>query len=299
VSKTCERLAGILAEEVQADPGLLYNLVLPEHRARILPRELEGHREEKEFESEFEMLHARTGEARWHLIIVTPRRLENGGIVWDGIQIDINDHKRSEERLRLLLNELNHRVKNMLATVQSLAAQSFRGLKTRDAQDLPSAYAACQARLFALARGHDILTRENWEGASLGEIVAQAFAPYRDPAEDCRRIRIDGSDLRVTLPMALSLSMALHELCTNAVKYGVLGSPEGQVHVAWSTLRAPAGPRLVMRWEEHGGPPVLAPSRKGFGSRLIQEGLARELGGDVRLIYEPEGVVCTPVVPLS
>ena len=99
--------------------------------------------------------------------------------------------------------------------------------------------------------------------------------------------------------MALSLSMALHELCTNAVKYGALGSPNGRVHVAWSILRAPSGPRLVMRWEEHGGPPVLAPSRKGFGSRLIQEGLARELNGEARLIYRPEGVICTIDAPLS
>lgn len=111
VSKTCERLTGIPAAEVQADPGLLYNLVLPEHRQRILARELEGHRHLKEFETEFEMWHAKTGEARWHRVIVTPRKLENGSIVWDGIQIDITDHKRSEEHLRLLLNELNHRVK--------------------------------------------------------------------------------------------------------------------------------------------------------------------------------------------
>src|SRR6185295_11312011 len=118
-------------EDVQANPGLLYNLVLPEHRQRILDRELEGHRALKEFETEFEMWHAKTGEARWHRVIVTPRKLENGGTVWDGIQIDITEHKRSEEHLRLLLNELNHRVKNTLATVQSLAAQSFRGIRTR------------------------------------------------------------------------------------------------------------------------------------------------------------------------
>nr|WP_246717649.1 HWE histidine kinase domain-containing protein [Microvirga flocculans] len=298
VSKTCERLTGIPAEEVQANPGLLYNLVLPEHRPKILARELEGHRAIKEFESEFEMWHARTGEARWHRIIVTPRRLENGSIVWDGIQIDITEHKRAEEHLRLLLNELNHRVKNTLATVQSLAAQSFRGARTR-VQDLPSAYATFEARLFALARGHDILTRENWEGASLCEIVTQAFAPYRDPSDDSSRIRIDGEDLRVPPPMALSLSMAMHELCTNAIKYGALGAPAGEVHVSWSTLKAPTSSRLVMRWEERGGPPVSAPSRKGFGSRLIQEGLARELNGEVRLIYDPTGVVCTIDVPVS
>jgi PAS domain S-box-containing protein len=212
VSKTCERLTGLPAEQVQANPGLLYNLVLPEHRQRMLSKELEGHRTLKEFGSEFEMRHARTGESRWHRIIVTPRRLENGAIVWDGIQIDITDHKRAEEHLRLLINELNHRVKNTLATVQSLAAQSFRGIKARSASDLPAAYATFEARLFALARGHDVLTREHWVGASLGEFVSQAFAPYGDLSEDGSRIHVDGPDLRVAPATALSLSMALHEL---------------------------------------------------------------------------------------
>jgi PAS domain S-box-containing protein len=298
VSRTCERLTGVPAEKAQADPNLLYSLVLPEHRDRMLARRLESLRDITECEEEFEIRHAKTGETRWHRIIATPRHLESGGIVWDGIQIDITDHKRSEERLRLLINELNHRVKNTLATVQSLASQSFRGLKTGYVQDLPALHAIFEARLFALARGHDILTRENWEGASLGEIVTQAFAPYRDMADDCSRIRIDGPDLRVAPPMALSLSMALHELCTNAVKYGALGTPDGRVHISWSTPEALTGQRLVMRWEEQGGPLVVAPTRKGFGSRLIQEGLARELNGEVRLIYEPGGLVCTIDVPL-
>lgn len=298
VSKTCERLTGVSAEEAQANPDLLYSLVLPEHRERMLERRLESLRDIKECEEEFEIRHARTGETRWHRIIATPRKLENGGIVWDGIQIDITDHKRSEEHLRLLINELNHRVKNTLATVQSLASQSFRGLKTSTVQDLPALHATFEARLFALARGHDILTRENWEGASLGEIVAQAFAAYRDASDDCSRIQIDGPDLRVAPPMALSLSMALHELCTNAVKYGALGAIDGHVHVSWSTIKSLTGLRLVMRWEEHGGPLVVAPTRKGFGSRLIQQGLARELNGEVHLIYEPRGVICTIDVPL-
>ncbi|MGF9763982.1 HWE histidine kinase domain-containing protein [Microvirga sp. 0TCS3.31] len=299
VSKTCERLTGIPADEALANPDLIYSLVLPQHRERMLARRLESLRDLTECEEEFEIRHAKTGETRWHRIITTPRRLENGGIVWDGIQIDITDHKRSQEHLRLLLNELNHRVKNTLATVQSLASQSFRVRGTNGAWDLPALYAAFEARLFALARGHDILTRENWEGAGLVEIVAQAFDPYRDPADDGSRIRLEGPDLRVTPSMALSLSMAMHELCTNAAKYGALGAPEGQVRVSWSSVETASGPRLVMAWEENGGPPVAPPSRKGFGSRLIQDGLARELNGEVRLVYRPEGVACTIDVPLG
>ncbi|WP_230531872.1 sensor histidine kinase [Microvirga roseola] len=275
VSKTCERLTGIPAEVVQADPGLLYNLVLPEYREEMLAREIEAQHALRAFQSEFEMWHAQTGEARWHRIIVTPRRLENGAHVWDGIQIDVTDHKRAEVHLRLLVNELNHRVKNTLATVQSLTAQSFNRPGSRRSEEAANAYRTFEARLFALARGHDVLTRENWEGASLADIVAQTFAPYRceDP-EECPRIQIDGPDLRVPPPVALSLSMALHELSTNALKYGALGSSGGQVRVSWPVARKDQATRLSMRWEEHGGPTVPPPSRKGFGSRLIQQGLA-------------------------
>jgi two-component sensor histidine kinase len=215
------------------------------------------------------------------------------------LQIDITDHKRAEEHLRLLINELNHRVKNTLATVQSLAAQSFHRIGTGGNENIVGAYSAFEARLFALARGHDVLTRENWESACLTEVVTQTFAPYRDHPGDCKRIKIDGPNLRVPPPMALSLSMALHELSTNALKYGALGASGGQVRISWSTVTASTGMRLVMRWEENGGPAVIPPTRKGFGSRLIQDGLARELNGVVQLSYEPHGVVCTIDVPLS
>jgi PAS domain S-box-containing protein len=299
LSKTCERLTGVSAEDVKANPALLYNLVLPQYREKMFAKEVEAHRDRKSFDFEFEMLHAKTGEVRWHRLLVTPRQMSSGGHVWDGLQIDITDHKRAEEHLRLLINELNHRVKNTLATVQSLAAQSFHRLALQGNSDLDAARGAFEARLFALARGHDVLTRENWEGADLAELIAQAFAPYQDGPGDSKRVLIEGPGLRVSPPMALSLSMALHELCTNALKYGALRAPDGQVHIRWSTETGASGPRLVVRWKEHGGPPVAPPSRVGFGSRLIQGGLARELNGSVQLIFEPSGVVCTIDVPLS
>jgi len=299
LSKTCERLTGVPADEVRANPALLYNLVLPEYREQMFAKELEAYRNRSAFDMEFEMWHAKSGEIRWHRLIVTPRQLSSGSYVWDGLQIDITDHKRSEEHLRLMVNELNHRVKNTLATVQSLAAQSFHRLGTRAHDEFTDAYAAFEARLFALARGHDVLTRVNWENADFSDIVDQALAPYRSIAGDCGRIRIEGPDLRVAPPMALSFSMALHELCTNALKYGALGAKGGQVHITWSICADSTGPRLILRWEEHGGPPVSPPSRQGFGSRLIQKGLARELNGTAHLAYEPTGVICTIDVPLS
>lgn len=299
LSKTCERLTGVPAEDVQANPALLYNLVLPAYREEMFAREFASYHGRKAFDMEFEMRHARSGEIRWHRIIVTPRELGNGIRVWDGLQLDITDHKRAEERLRLLINELNHRVKNTLATVQSLAAQSFSRLDCRDNGELTSARGAFEARLFALARGHDVLTRENWAGASLKEVIGQSLAPYREHPAECSRIRVEGPDLRIAPPMALSLSMALHELCTNALKYGALSAPGGGIRISWSTLPVSTGRRLIMRWEENGGPPVSPPTRKGFGSRLIQNGLARELNGTVRLVYEPQGVACEIDVPLS
>lgn len=298
LSQNCERLTGVSAEDVKANRSLLYNLVLPKYRERLAAGEAEAYRTRKTFDMEIEMVHAKTGEVRWHRLTVTPRPLPGGGCVWDGLQIDITEHKRAEEHLRLLINELNHRVKNTLATIQSLAAQSFNRLQAHDGDSLAAARSAFEARLFALARGHDILTRENWEGANLFDVVNQASAPYRGHAGDRGRIEMSGPDLRVSPPMALSLSMTLHELCTNALKYGALSIPGGRIEISWATPATSTGQRLVMRWEEKDGPSVSPPTRTGFGSRLIQYGLARELNGTVRLVYEPTGVVCTIDVPL-
>jgi two-component sensor histidine kinase len=190
-------------------------------------------------------------------------------------------------------------VKNTLAIVQSLALQSLpKKAGPDDADAFTVARQAFEARLFALARGHDVLTRENWEGASLARIVDEAFAAYRKSLDGGDAFEVDGEDLRVTPSMALSLSMALHELCTNALKYGALKTPGGRVRVSWRINPSPEGDTLAMRCEESGGPSVSSPAHKGFGSRLIEQGLARELNGTVRLIYEPSGVVCTIDVPL-
>jgi two-component sensor histidine kinase len=284
---------------VKADPSLLYNLVLPPYRERMFAEELACYHARKPFNMEFEMVHAKSGEIRWHRLVVTPRCLSNGSYIWDGLQLDITDHKRAEEHLRLLINELNHRVKNTLATVQSLAIQSFHRAGLRHNEELVAARSAFEARLFALARGHDVLTRENWESASLAEVISQACAPYRGHPDESKCIETNGPDLRIAPPMVLSLSMALHELFTNALKYGSLGVPTGQVLISWSSIASSIGSRLILRWEEAGGPPVKTPARKGFGSRLIQDGLARELNGSASIVYEPTGVICTIDVPLS
>jgi two-component sensor histidine kinase len=213
---------------------------------------------------------------------------------------DVSERKRSEENLRLLIHELNHRVKNTLATVQSIAAQSFRELETSAAESAATGIRdAFEARIFALARAHDVLTRENWESAGLDEIIREAVAPYRGGTARTNQFLIEGPDLRLTPKVVLSLSMAVHELCTNAMKYGALSQPGGRVRIVWSTQAASATPMLFLRWTEQDGPPVTPPTRCGFGTRLIQRSLARELDGDVTLAYEPTGFTCTIEIPLS
>ncbi|MBJ6124888.1 PAS domain-containing sensor histidine kinase [Microvirga splendida] len=209
-----------------------------------------------------------------------------------GIQREITERKRAEEQRTLLINELNHRVKNTLATVQSIAAQTLRNAGTA-----LEAKEALEGRLMALARAHDVLTTESWEGAELKDVVAQAVEPYRALGEN--RLTIDGPETRLSPRIALALSMALQELTTNAVKHGALSNATGKVDIVWDVVRGEAGSHLHLHWQESGGPTVQPPARQGFGSRLIERSLARELNGNVRIEFDPAGVLCTVDAPLS
>jgi PAS domain S-box-containing protein len=200
-----------------------------------------------------------------------------------GATVDITERKRAELHLRLLVNELNHRVKNSLATIQAIAAQTFHA-----ARSLPQAQEAFSARIVALAEAHDLLTRENWEGADLLDLLGRLEDLHGGPG----RFTTEGGSVRLSPRMALSLSMALHELATNAVKYGALSAQTGHVRIAWTVVQGGAHPRLVLTWTEVGGPPVSPPSRRGFGSRLIERGLAAELSGEAHIDFRPDGVVC-------
>ncbi len=240
---------------------------------------------------EFQNLQA--GEARWYRISGIPVRDAAGGLNGALLAIvDIDQEKRAAEHQRLLINELNHRVKNTLATVQSISAQTLRNAETTT-----EAREAVEMRLLALSRAHDVLTRENWEGASLSEVVAQAVEPYRTGSDD--RLHVSGPDVRLTPRMALALAMALQELATNAVKYGALSNAKGMVHIAWTVQNGLLPPRLALRWTEREGPPVQAPRRRGFGSRLIERSLALDLNGTVEIKFAPNGVECIVDAPIS
>lgn len=197
--------------------------------------------------------------------------------------VDISERKRFEEHQRLLVNELNHRVKNTLATVQSIVSQTMRS-----ATSPAEAGKALEGRLIALARAHDVLTRESWASADLVELLSEALAPFVEFGEG--RVTLDGPPVRLPPRMALALAMAVQELATNATKYGAFRDAAGRVDVIWKFDRSNA--RLHLEWRETGGPIVEVPKRRGFGSRMIERALAQELQGEVRLEFKPEGVVC-------
>ncbi len=202
------------------------------------------------------------------------------------VVVDVTAAKLAEARQRLLINELNHRVKNTLATVQSLAAQAAR------ARDPAAGHAAFLDRLMALSRAHDVLTAEQWTGAELRELVRGALLPFG--GEALERFDLSGPKARLAPQEALALSLAFHELATNAVKHGSLSRPGGRVAVDWTVVDSPGGNgprRLGLSWRERGGPPVSPPAAgsQGFGSRLMR-GLAKELNGAVQAEHRPEGI---------
>lgn len=266
-----------------------------EMRARIDPDDLQRlsqtalaslHEGEPHFQSEVRYRLTR-GEVRW-LLVSAEFLLRAAGEVDRiiGVALDITDRKRDEEHQRLLVHELNHRVKNTLAVVQALAHQSFAGGRDLVRRE------AFEGRLVALAAAHNLLTNESWEAASLGDVIRSAAAPC-DP--EGTRLTLDGPEMRVPPKTAVALALAIHELCTNAVKYGALSTDSGRVTVAWSV----AGDRMRLVWTEIGGPPVTPPRRRGFGSRMLERALAGELAGSVTLDFAPSGLCCTIDAPAS
>ncbi|MBM6580512.1 GAF domain-containing protein [Microvirga sp. BT689] len=211
-----------------------------------------------------------------------------------GSQLELGDtladQRKAIDHQNLLINELNHRVKNTLATVQSIAYQSFK-----NAQSLAHAHERLERRLMALARVHDVLTQERWDSAELETVVQKAILPFE--GVDLQRFRLSGPSIRLPPWQVLPLSMAIHELLTNALKYGALSEPSGWVAIRWNP--ASDGRTLTFRWSENDGPSVRPPSERGFGTRLIQRGLAQELGGSVEINFNPSGVTCTISIPLT
>jgi PAS domain S-box-containing protein len=264
--------------------------VHPEDRPRVeaaVRRALEGG---DEYEVEYRLAHADVWVQGKGRVVRdasgAPTRM--AGICWD-----VTERKRMEERQRLLLAELNHRVKNTLGVVSAIAQQTLQR------HESPEEFrAAFTQRLAAMARRHDLLMQSNWEGAPLSRLVEQELAPHRGLAR--AELALEGDDVLLTPPAALSLGLALHELATNASKYGALSTPAGAVTVQ-SRLEAEGGDaRLRILWRERGGPRIAGPpSRRGFGSTLLERGLAYELGGEVKLLYPADGLRCEVTLPFD
>ncbi len=203
--------------------------------------------------------------------------------------IDAKEREAADKLQKLILGELHHRIKNTLATVSAIASQSFRTAPT-----IEHGQKAMEGRLLALGRAHDLLMQISWSNASLTHTFSDATEPFETAG--AKRFYFNGPDIRITSGAVVALAMTFNELCTNTTKFGALSSPSGRVEVTWTI--DPEKHRLRLAWTEHGGPPVQAPTRRSFGTRMMQS-LGQQLNGQVQLAYESTGFVYTLDVPLS
>jgi PAS domain S-box-containing protein len=234
-----------------------------------------GHDQPSKFEAETEILIS--GIAGQAAVAMDNARLHRAA------QVEIEQRRRAEDAKELLLHEIKHRVKNTLATIQAMASQTFRKAPPEESE-------AFVSRLHALASAHDLLTQEGWEAISVANLVQRALRPFS--GWDPQRINVVGPEIRVNSNKALLIAMALHELGTNAVKYGALSNEVGRIEVGWALGRDRAPARLKLRWTETGGPPMEPPTHKGFGSRMIERALKGERG-EVHFDFAPTGLICT------
>lgn len=242
------------------------------------------------------MLEAEGGgplEERFLDFIYQPISIANGEITGVFVQgHDVTDQRRAEDHQRLLIHELNHRVKNTLSIVQALAMQSFN-----DRSEPAEARQTFDARLNALSAAHNLLVTQNWERAGLLDTIKASIEATA--GANINRVTLHGPDILIAPQTAVSLAMAIHELCTNAIKYGALSNGTGTVDVNWTASPGADGViDLTIDWTEAGGPPVVAPSRRGFGTRLIERGLSAELRSNVTLDFVPAGLKCTIMAKL-
>lgn len=230
---------------------------------------------------------------RWYDLHVEPLRDARGNIIGlTGAVVDVTERKEGEAHLRLLMRELTHRSKNLLAVIQAMARQT-----ARHAGSIDSFLEQFGARLQALARSHDLLVQEEWHGVSLAELVRSQLAPYLDRSG--AQITVEGPAVMLRPEAAQSLGLALHELAVNAATYGSLSTPAGHLSISWGWQPQHEPPAIEILWLERGGPTVDAPARRGFGSLVVERNLARALEAEVELTFGPEGVRARMIIPVS
>ncbi len=292
ITQACQRMLGHTPEEMTGTTML--NLIHPDDVSGIVEAVTALAAAGPDAAPVPIQVRARHCDGHWAWIEGLPKVLFDASGAPYGIQDsvrDISERKAAEERQTLLVHELNHRVKNTLATVQSLAMQTQRS------EHGPAAFVeAFNVRVAALSHSHDLLTQNAWAGASVRDLVTEHVRAHQ--GSDDSRFHLAGPNVRVSPKAAVALGMALGELATNAAKYGALSAEEGQVSVSWEILASDSEPRLRLVWQERGGPSVSPPSRRGFGSRLIERGLSHELGGSARLAFDTAGASCEIEFPL-
>jgi PAS domain S-box-containing protein len=282
-NRGAERMFGYLSEEVIGKPITI--LIPPERHHEedlILERIRRGDRVDH-YET---IRRGKDGNLIDVSLTISPVRDANETVVGASkIARDITERKRSEAQMSILAREAEHRAKNLLANVKAIVGLSqsstSKGLKQ-----------AIEGRIGALANVHSLFVESRWSGAELGNLVKQELSPYSRDGE--MRAQIDGPTLMLKPELAQAMALALHELATNAAKYGALSGAKGQVRVEWSCA---ADGRLVLRWIEAGGPPVNPPTSKGFGTQMVEAMIRGHEGGDVRLNYHTEGLVCEITLP--
>lgn len=241
----------------------------------------------QELEANFELF----GRKRSFYLVVEPLTDDEGAnIGTTSIAVDITERKANEDQLRLLLRELTHRCKNLLAVIHAIARQTAS--RTRSVNDFLEAFSA---RLAAMGASHDLLIADDWHGASLRMLVEQQLGAHADRFGD--GIAIEGEDVMLKPEAVQNLGLALHELATNARKYGSLSDPRGQIKIHWQVCDEASKLKLV--WQEKGGPPVAPPERSGFGRAMIETVVGKALEGNVRLSFPPKGVRCEIVIPAA
>ncbi len=234
----------------------------------------------------------KSGAKFWASFFINPLRDKDGKAVqYFASFIDLTDHKEEQTRLRMLVDELNHRVKNTLATVQLIVSHAMQSTSYAPVRD------AIEARLSALSRSHDLLTRGQWKKSDLRDVILAALAPFGIENGRNPRFILSGETVQVAPAAVLALGVFFHELATNALKYGALSNPQGTISINWTVTPAAEGEALLLNWREAGGPSVPPRSHKGFGSRVIERGLSHQLGGSVALTFHPEGLECAISIP--
>lgn len=233
------------------------------------------------------------GSEFWASMYVSPVCNESGDVIQQFVSfVDLTNHRLENARCKMLIDELNHRVKNTLSTVQSIVTQTLR----RPAEPA-SIREAIECRIRALSRSHDLLTSTNWEGAGLHDLFETALKPFEAVEGRSERFTVVGENVRLSPKTTLSIAIAINELATNSVKYGALSNNVGRIAINWAVVPEVEGDRLVLIWRERDGPPVSQPTHKGFGSWVLERGLAHELGARVKLEYLSHGIACTIELP--